>query len=113
MPLTKQSSVSDETFECPQVKSHRPVANPNAGFLVKLIALDKALKATSAPDPARVYRMAPDVGGAVGRQVDPPETGGPLTTAALDARTSFVIFGPAGLCAWHGERSHPEYADDL
>ena len=27
-----------------QVKSQRPVANPNAGFLVKLLALDKALK---------------------------------------------------------------------
>ena len=65
-----------------QVKSQRPVANPNAGFLVKLLALDKALKATSAPDPARVYRMAPEVGGAVGRQVEPPEAGGALTTAS-------------------------------
>jgi len=91
-----------------QVKAARAVANPNAGFIVKLISFDKALRADSPPDPPRLYRMAPEVGGPVGRQVDSAESA-PLTTADFDARTSWVVYGLAGVCVWHGERTQPEY----
>ena len=92
------------------VKALRAVANPNAGFLCKLLAYDKALRATSPPQPAKLYRMAPDVGGPVGRQIELSQNVAP-TTADLDARSSWVVFGASGLCVWHGERSHADYQE--
>ena len=53
------------TFE--QVKSLRNVCNPNAGFICRLMSLERRLAASEPPLEPRLYRMCPFVGGPVAR----------------------------------------------
>jgi hypothetical protein len=90
-----------------QVKAIRGVANPNAGFICRLLALQKDLHPDGPPSPARLYRMAPDVGEPSAKAVEQPA----LSADDLDPRTSFVAHGGAGLFVWHGARGHAAYRE--
>ena len=46
------------------------MCNPNAGFICRLLAFHKDIQTTSAPEPARAYRMCPFVGGPVARSLE-------------------------------------------
>jgi len=89
------------------VKECRGVASPNAGFICRLLALQKDLHPTGPPDPPRLFRLTPFVGGPVARSVDAT----PHSSAQLDARMCAVLYGPKGLFVWIGEKSHSEYLD--
>ena len=57
------------------------------------------------PSPPRLYRMAPDVGGPIAKHIEDAA----LTPAELDARTCYVLRGPAGHFIWHGRKAHADY----
>ena len=93
----------DEAFA--HIKERRGIASPNAGFICRLLQLHKDLHPVGPPDPPRLFRLTPFVGGPVARAVETS----PLSHELLDARMCAVLYGATGLFVWVGDKAHPEY----
>ena len=103
--MWKRDLTFDQAFQ--HVKERRGVVSPNAGFICRLLAFHKDIHPTGPPEPARLFRLTPFVGGPVARAVEVT----PLSFDLLETRMIAVLYGPLGLYIWSGEKAHPEYLD--
>ena len=93
----------------------RGVANPNTGFICRLLEFGQRIGLPSNQKPMaplRLYRMSPWYGAPVARPID-----GELSSAELDTRSAFVLHvapqdgaDPQALYVWVGARAHDEYS---
>ena len=93
----------------------RGVANPNTGFICRLLEFGQRIGLPSNQKPMaplRLYRMSPWYGAPVARPID-----GELSAAELDTRSAFVLHvapqdgaDPQALYVWVGARAHEEYS---
>ena len=77
----------DEAFNL--IKTVRGVANPNTGFICRLLEFGQRIGLPSNQKPMaplRLYRMSPWYGAPVARPID-----GELSSAELDTRSAFVL----------------------
>ena len=103
----------DEAFNL--IKTVRGVANPNTGFICRLLEFGQRIGLPSNQKPMaplRLYRMSPWYGAPVARPID-----GELSSAELDTRSAFVLHvapqdgdDPQALYVWVGARAHDEYS---
>ena len=97
------------------IKTVRGVANPNTGFICRLLEFGQRIGLPSNQKPMaplRLYRMSPWYGAPVARPID-----GELSSSELDTRSAFVLHvapqdgaDPQALYVWVGARAHDEYS---